>query len=78
MKKKIKIFIADDHQILREGLKLILGTEPGYEVIGESGDGKEASEMIEAMEPDVAILDISMPTMSGVEIARLSKSMYLG
>lgn len=67
---KVTVFLADDHSILRDGLKLILSGEPEYEVIGESGDGKETIEMVEKLCPQVTILDISMPTMSGIEITR--------
>ncbi|TAL35031.1 MAG: response regulator transcription factor [Spirochaetes bacterium] len=68
--KKIKLFLADDHAIMREGLGYILSGIPGYEIVGESGDGREAYEMIERTKPDVAILDISMPSMTGIEVAR--------
>jgi DNA-binding NarL/FixJ family response regulator len=67
---KIRIFLADDHVILREGLRYILNTVPDYQVIGESGDGREALEKIEKLKPDVVILDISMPTMTGIEVSR--------
>ena len=67
---KVTVFLADDHSILRDGLKLILSAEPGFEVVGESGDGKETIEMVEKLKPQVTILDISMPTMSGIEITR--------
>jgi DNA-binding NarL/FixJ family response regulator len=70
---KTKIFLADDHAILREGLRYILGSVTGYEVVGESGDGREALAMIEKLKPDIAIIDISMPGMTGVEIARQVK-----
>lgn len=68
--KKIKIFIVDDHAILREGLCLIIKSVPEYEVVGESGDGREALEKIELLKPDVVVLDISLPTMTGVEVSR--------
>lgn len=68
--KKIKIFIADDHAILREGLCLIIQSVEEYEIIGESGDGREALEKIEMLKPDVVILDISLPSMTGVEVSR--------
>ena len=67
---KITVFLADDHSILRDGLKLILSGEPEYEVVGESGDGRETIEMVEKLNPHITILDISMPTMSGIEITR--------
>jgi two-component system response regulator NreC len=65
---KIKIFLADDHEILREGLKLILEKVPRYEIIGESGNGRDALEKIEQLQPDLVILDISMPGMTGIEV----------
>jgi DNA-binding NarL/FixJ family response regulator len=67
---KIKIFLADDHAIVREGIRLILSSEENYEIIGESSDGKETIEMVESLTPDILILDISMPTMSGIEVSR--------
>ncbi len=68
--KKVKIFLADDHSILRDGLRLILENEEGFNIVGEAGDGREAYEMIEKLKPDVAVLDISMPSMSGIELSR--------
>lgn len=70
---KTRIFLADDHAILREGLRYILGSVPGYEVTSESGDGREALGMIEKLKPDIAIIDISMPGMTGIEISRQIK-----
>jgi DNA-binding NarL/FixJ family response regulator len=68
--KTVTIFIADDHSILRDGLKLILSSEPNYDIVGESGDGLETVQMVEKTRPDVLILDISLPTMSGIEVTR--------
>jgi len=73
MINEITLFLADDHTILREGLKLIIEDVPRYTVIGEAGDGKEALELIEKLKPDVAVLDISMPTMSGIDVVRYMK-----
>ncbi|HOP28059.1 MAG TPA: response regulator transcription factor [Spirochaetota bacterium] len=73
MKNTITLFLADDHTIFREGLKLIIEDNSSYKVIGEAGDGKEALDSIEKLMPDIAILDISMPTMSGVDVARYLK-----
>ncbi|HOS41931.1 MAG TPA: response regulator transcription factor [Spirochaetota bacterium] len=67
---RTRIFLADDHAILREGLRHIISSVPEYEVVGEAGDGKEALEMIEKLRPDVAVLDISMPLMTGIEVSR--------
>lgn len=69
--KKISIFLADDHVILREGLKHILMEDKSIEIVGEAGDGRDAVEKIDKIKPDVAILDISMPILSGLEAARV-------
>ncbi|MCP5497889.1 MAG: response regulator transcription factor [Leptospiraceae bacterium] len=74
--EKIKVYLADDHAILREGLKLILTSQKNCEIIGESGDGKEALEEIERLKPELVILDISMPTMTGIEVARKIRRYY--
>ncbi len=68
--KEIKIYLADDHNILREGLSLVLSSKKEISIIGESGNGKVAYEEIQKLKPDIAILDISMPDMTGIEIAR--------
>lgn len=68
--KEIKIYLADDHNILREGLSLVLSSRKEISIIGESGNGKVAYEEIQKFKPDIAILDISMPDMTGIEIAR--------
>ncbi len=77
MKNKTKIFLVDDHTILREGLKLIIEDVENYCVVGESGDGKEALDLIEKLEPDISILDISLPGMSGIDIVRHLKKYQL-
>jgi DNA-binding NarL/FixJ family response regulator len=69
---KVRIFLADVHPIMREGLKYVIQSNPAYEIIGESGDGKDALEKIEKLKPDIALLGISMPVMNGIEVARLT------
>ena len=68
--KKTTYYLVDDHAILREGLKHILLTMPENEIIGEAGDGGIALEEIDRLKPDVVVLDISLPTVSGIEITR--------
>ncbi len=71
--EKIKIFIADDHAVVREGTRTLLEREKDMQVIGEAADGEEAVKLIEKLKPDVAILDISMPKLSGIEVTRQVK-----
>jgi DNA-binding NarL/FixJ family response regulator len=73
---KKKVYIADDHAILREGLRHILQSGQKCEVVGESGDGQTALDEIGRLKPDVIILDISMPGLTGVEVARKVKKYY--
>ena len=67
---KIRLLVADDHAILRQGLKRILEEEPDMEVVGEAGDGTEAVKLAQELHPDVVIMDISMPGQSGIESTR--------
>ena len=71
---KIRIVIADDHAVVREGTRTLLEREPDMQVVGEAADGEEAVRLIEQLKPDVAILDISMPKMSGIEVTKRIKS----
>lgn len=70
---KIKIFIADDHVLVREGIKAMLETQPDIEAIGEAGDGREAVEKVLQLCPDVVLMDISMPLMDGIIATRQIK-----
>ncbi len=65
-----RILIADDHEVLRRGLRTILETEPGWKVCAEASDGREAVEMSRHLKPDVVVLDITMPGLNGLEAAR--------
>ncbi|MBI5603946.1 MAG: response regulator transcription factor [Deltaproteobacteria bacterium] len=67
MGEKKRIFIAEDHTILREGLKLLLSSCPDFEIIGEAADGLEAIQGIEKFSPDLVLIDLSMPRMDGIE-----------
>jgi len=71
--KTIKIFLADDHTIVRQGLAKLLEAEPGFEVIGEAEDGREAVNRVQTMLPDVVIMDIAMPMLNGIEATRQIK-----
>ena len=64
------IFIADDHKVVRQGIKALLEFEPDFRVIGEAGDGFEALSLMEPDPPDILLTDISMPNCSGIELAQ--------
>ncbi|MFB3788590.1 MAG: response regulator [bacterium] len=70
MKGKIRILLADDHEVVRDGLRVLLEKQPDFEVIGMSGDGRETIRMTQQLAPDLVILDINMPNLSGIEAAR--------
>ena len=67
---KLRILLADDHTVVRQGLRKVLEVRPDWEVVAEAGDGREAVRQAEELEPDVAILDITMPLLNGVEATR--------
>jgi len=68
---KLRVLIADDHETVREGLKAIVNSQPDMEVVGEAGDGRDAVERAGRLLPDVAVLDVSMPLMNGLEATEL-------
>src|SRR3954462_11225267 len=70
MTAPIRILVADDHPIVRDGLISILGTQPDFEVVGKAGDGRETLEQVKDLHPDVLLLDLEMPQMDGVETLR--------
>ena len=72
---KIKILIADDHAVVREGTRRILEQEQDLEVVAEAGDGEEAVKLATSFKPDVAIIDIAMPKLDGIEATRQIKAL---
>ena len=70
MERTIRILIADDHAVVREGLRAVLGSEPDMEVVGEAATGKEVIERAAELGPDVILMDIQMPQINGIEATR--------
>lgn len=70
---KTRVFLADDHRILREGIRTLLQREPNIEVVGEAGDGKEAVDKVTQLIPDIVLMDITMPGINGLEATRQIK-----
>ena len=70
---KIRVLIADDHAVLREGMRHLLEQERDLEIVGEAGDGEEAVKLASELKPDVVLMDIVMPKLSGVEATKLIK-----
>lgn len=66
----IKVLLADDHQIIRDGLCSLLTNEPDIEVVGEANDGRAAVEMTQRLKPDIVVMDITMPGLNGIEATR--------
>jgi two-component system response regulator NreC len=68
--KLIRILLADDHTVMRRGLRLLLESQPEFNVVAEAADGRQAVEQAETTQPDVAVVDIAMPNLSGIEAAQ--------
>jgi DNA-binding NarL/FixJ family response regulator len=74
----IRILLCDDHAVIRRGLRLLLEQQDDFEVVGEASDGREAVNLAEALKPDIAVLDITMPNLNGIEAARQISAKQLG
>jgi len=75
MDKSVRIVLADDHTILREGLRALLSADPKFEIVGEAANGLEAMRLTESLQPDVVLIDLEMPVMDGYEATRLIKTL---
>lgn len=64
---KIRVLVADDHAIVREGLCIMLGNQPDMQVVGNAANGREALRLVDEQDPDVAVMDISMPELNGID-----------
>lgn len=72
----VRILIVDDHQIIRQGLQLLLAQEPDFDLVGEAADGEQAIAQADALTPDVVLMDVNMPGMNGIEATRLIKQKH--
>ena len=70
VKHRVKVLIVDDHPLIRDGLRRVIQDDGRFELVGETGDGELALQLIQEKKPDVAILDVNLPGLSGLEIAR--------
>jgi two-component system, NarL family, response regulator NreC len=68
--KKLRILLADDHIVMRTGLRALLERQPSLEVVGESGDGRETAELAASLRPDVVVMDVGMPVLNGIEATK--------
>jgi DNA-binding NarL/FixJ family response regulator len=76
MENRVRIVLADDHTILREGLRALLSADSNFEIVGEAEDGREAVRCVEKLEPDLLLMDLSMPRMSGMDAISEIKKRY--
>src|SRR5512136_3450084 len=72
----IRVLIADDHRMIRTGLRALLKSDPEVEVVGEAGDGRETFRCVEDLAPDVVLLDIGMPGEDGIQVAKRLKGAF--
>jgi NarL family two-component system response regulator LiaR len=71
---EVKIIIADDHTVVRKGTRQILEEQGGFKIVGEAGNGEEAVHLVETLKPDLAIIDVAMPVMDGIEATKRIKA----
>lgn len=76
MMNKVKLFLADDHPIVRDGLRFLLNAQPDMEVVGEAADGRATLRELRDAQPDIVILDIAMPVLNGIAVAEQIQELY--
>lgn len=70
----VQVLVVDDHPLLRQGLRSLISSYGGFEVVGEAEDGKQASDLAHQLRPDVILMDVNMPRMNGIEATRRIKA----
>jgi DNA-binding NarL/FixJ family response regulator len=68
--KRIRILLADDHAVVRQGFRMLLSAQADLEIVGEAGNGREAVELVASLRPDVVVMDVTMPELNGIEATR--------
>jgi DNA-binding NarL/FixJ family response regulator len=74
--EKMRILLAEDHKVVREGTRRLLESQPDFDVVGEASDGIEAVELAKKLKPEIIIMDVSMPRLNGIEATRQIKAIY--
>lgn len=74
--KKLRILLADDHIVMRTGLRALLERQPNLEVVGESENGRETVELVDSLKPDVVVMDVGMPVLNGIEATKTIVSQH--
>jgi two-component system invasion response regulator UvrY len=74
--QKITILIADDHTLIRQAWNLVLNTDPRFDVVAEAGSGEEAVELVQQLRPNIVIMDINLPGISGIEATQIIRKLY--
>lgn len=72
----IKLLLVDDHEVVRTGLRMLLDEQPGMDIIAEADTGKQAEKLVDELEPDVVVMDITLPDISGIEVTRQIKASH--
>lgn len=75
---KIRVFLVDDHQVLRDGLRLLLESAPDIQIVGEAENGTNALKLIPELKPDIVVMDLSLPDISGIEVTRTIRNQVPG
>jgi DNA-binding NarL/FixJ family response regulator len=74
--QKIKLLLVDDHSVVRQGLRMLLGAEPDFEIVGEATSGRQAYQLVQELSPNVVIMDLAMPLLNGMEATRQIASAF--